>query len=227
MIILTDMRGIVAIGLALFCISTADAQRRSSTKKKSPPPAPAPLTKGVPAITCPSLLGAGVKTARTFCDVPAGRDPQQGVIVTLPPHTGPLTLGFDLHARHTYSEQETRAGRGYSRYSAIIGVLTMTGELISRAAVQAEFRTAADLYDRISGGAGPGGLKAVAPAGDEVVFITIPAGVDQVSLLGETLDATTPAGHEKAVMAGRPVAIVSNMSVEYRPATATPRKKGA
>ncbi|PYR76878.1 MAG: hypothetical protein DMF86_11010 [Acidobacteria bacterium] len=210
----------VAIVAAIVaCLSvTADAQRRRTpAKKKSAPPALAPPIKVAADIKCPSLLGAGVKTARTFCDVPAGRDPQQGVIVTLPPHAGPATLAFNLHARHMYSEQETRAGRGYSRYAAIIGVLAITGELISRAAVQAEFRTAADLYDRIAGGAGPGGVKAVAPAGDEAILIAIPAGVDQVSLLGETLDATTPAGHETMVLPGRPVAIVSNMTIEYRP----------
>ena len=72
--------------------------------------------------------------------------------------------------------------------------------------------------NRIGGGAGPGSLKAVAPAGREQVFITIPANVDQVSLLGEVLDAITPAGHETVVMPGRPVAIVSNMLFEYRPA---------
>src|SRR5207247_10920945 len=111
-----------------------------------------------------ALRGGGVTRARRFGGGPGGRHPQQGVIVTLPPHFGPATLAFNLHARHMYSEQETRAGRGYSRYAAIIGVLAITGELISRAAVQAEFRTAADLYDRIAGGAGPGGVKAVAPA---------------------------------------------------------------
>ena len=75
-----------------------------------------------------------------------------------------------------------------------------------------------DLFDRIGGGAGPGSLKAVAPAGREQVYVTVPAGVDQVSLLGETLDAITPAGRETAVMPGRPVAIVSNLLFEYRPA---------
>ena len=38
-----------------------------------------------------------------------------------------------------------------------------------------------------------------------------------MSLLGETLDAITPAGHETVVMPGRPVAIVSNLLFEYRP----------
>jgi hypothetical protein len=54
------------------------------------------------------------------------------------------------------------------------------------------------------------------------VFTTIPAGVDQVSLLGEVLDATTAAGRETATP-GRTVAIISNVRVEYRPAPAAPR----
>jgi len=166
----------------------------------------------------------GVKTIRSFCDVPAGRDPQQGIIVTLPAHTGPATLSFDLHARHTYSHDLTASGKGYSRYSAIIGVLTMGGDLLTRGAVEAEFRSADDLFDRISGGAGPGGLKAVAPLGREQVFVTIPSGVDEVSILGETLDAITPAGHETVVLPGRPVAVVSNLLVEYTPAPVRKKK---
>jgi hypothetical protein len=110
-----------------------------------------------------------------------------------------------------------RAGRGFARYTAVIGVLSMTGTLLGRGAVQTEFRTARDLYDRITGGAGPGGVKAVAPLGREVVAIDVPAGVDQVSLLGELLEATTSAGREVATP-GRPVAIISNVQVEYLPA---------
>jgi hypothetical protein len=125
---------------------------------------------------------------------------------------------FDLHARHLYSEDEMKRGKSYARYRAGIGVLTMKGDLLTRGAIDTEFRTAADLFDRIRGGAGPGSLKAVAPAGREPVFVTVPANVDQVSLLGEMLDALTPAGHETVVMPGRPVAIVSNILFEYRPA---------
>jgi hypothetical protein len=43
-----------------------------------------------------------------------------------------------------------------------------------------------------------------------------------VSLLGETLDAVTPAGHETVVMPGRPVAVVSNVLFEFRPPPAKP-----
>jgi hypothetical protein len=89
--------------------------------------------------------------------------------------------------------------------------------------VQSEFRSSRDLYERIGGGAGPGGVKAVAPIGHESITMTIPADVDQISLLGEILDATTAAGHETATP-GRTVAVISNVRVEYRPA-APPKPK--
>ena len=209
---------------AAFAAAPVSAQTRRRPGPKKPAARPAAARKTTtPDVKCPSLIGMGVKTIRSFCDVPAGTDPQQGIVVTLPPHSGPATLSFDLHARHTYSEDLTKSGKAYSRYSAIIGVLTMKGDLVTRAAVQAEFRTADDLFDRIGGGAGPGGVKAVAPVGREQVIVTIPADVDQVAILGETLDALTPAGHETVVLPGRPVAVVSNVLVEYTPGT--PRKK--
>jgi len=211
---------IVLVVLVLFAAGSVEAQRKSTRK---PPPKPVPLQTDAVQPKCPETLGTGVKTAATFCFILSGRDPAQGVLVDIPPHTGPATLLFDLHNRHTYSEEDVRGGRGFAKYTAVIGVLTMTGTLISRAGVQSEFRKASDLYDRISGGAGPGGVKAVAPLGREEVTIEIPADVIRVSLLGEVLDATTAAGHETATP-GRTVAIVSNVRVEYRPAP-PPRKK--
>lgn len=214
------MHRLITLLVAAAMLATAPmpsaAQKRRAPVRKAPAK-PAPTKTTTPQIKCPSLIGMGVKTIRSFCDVPAGRDPEQGVIITLPPHVGEATLSFDLHARHTYSPELTKAGKGYSHYSAVVGVLTMKGDLVTRGAVDAEFRQEDDLFDRIGGGAGPGGLKAVAPLGREQVFATIPANVDQVSILGETLDQTTPAGHETVVLPGRPVAIVSNVLVEYRP----------
>ena len=211
---------ICAVMLSLFAAPIGAQKRRTPPPRKPQPAkkaAPAPLKTATPETTCPSLLGMGIKTIRSYCDVPAGRDPAQGVILKLPPHTGAATLSFDLHARHTYSDEQTKSGKGYAQYHAVIGVLTMKGDLIQRAAVEAEFRSAADLFDRIGGGAGPGGLKAVAPAGREQIYVTLPANVSQISLLGESLDAITPAGHETVVLPGRPVAIVSNLLIEYRP----------
>ena len=208
--------------LAAVCLVAAaavlNAQRTPSGRTgRKPAPAAKPAAKIEPAdVRCPEQLGTGLKTKASFCFVLAGRDPAEGVIVTIPPHTK-ATLTFDIHNRHTYSEEEVRAGRGFARYTAVIGVLSMTGTLLGRGAVQTEFRTARDLYDRVTGGAGPGGVKAVAPLGREQVAIDVPAGVDQVSLLGEVLDAATSAGREVATP-GRPVAIVSNVQVEYVPA---------
>jgi hypothetical protein len=197
-------------------------QRRRTTKPK---PAPAPAMKTEPAqVKCAELLGTGARTGATYCFVLAGRDPAQGVIVNLPPHTGEAILTFDLHNRHTYSEEEMRAGRKYAKYTAVVGVLTMEGELLERGAVQSEFRAAADLYERITGGAGPGGVKAVAPLGREPVSVRIPQAVDQVSLLGETLEGLTAAGRETAA-AGRPVALISSITVQYRPRAASKTKR--
>jgi hypothetical protein len=195
-----------------------EAQRKPARRPAARVATPVPLKTATPEVKCPSLIGMGVKTVRSFCDVPAGRDPAEGIVIGLPRHTGAGTLSFDLHARHVYSADQTKRGNAFARYRAGIGVLSMKGDLLARGAIEAEFRAAPDLFDRIGGGAGPGSLKAVAPLGRELVLVTVPAGVDQVSLLGEMLDALTPAGRESAVMAGRPVAIVSNILFEYRPA---------
>jgi hypothetical protein len=205
--------------LVALVVCQAEAQQQ---KPRQPPRTSKPKPKPVPPkiepaqVKCPENLGTGVRTGASYCFVLAGRDPAEGIIVTIPPHTGEATLTFDLHNRHTYSDEQMRSGRGYAKYTAVIGVLTMKSVLLDRAAVQTEFRAVRDLYERISGGAGPGGVKAVAPVGAEAIRITIPAGVDQVSLLGETLDAATAAGREAAAP-GRPVALVSKLMIEYRP----------
>lgn len=210
------MRKLAVITACVLALGSADgfAQTRRKPQRK---PAPPPALKTEPAeVQCREALGVGVRTKASYCFVLAGRDPSEGVVVTIPSHTGPATLSFDLHNRHTYSEEDVKAGRGFASYTAVIGVLTMKGELLARGAVRSEFRTAKDLYERIGGGAGPGGMKAVAPIGAETVSVQIPAGVTQVSLLGEVLDALTVIGREGA-SPGRPVAIVSSVRIEYRP----------
>ena len=212
----------LVLGVVVFAADAAEAQTARRPPTRSSKPAPKPAAKPVPPrvepakVTCPESLGTGVKTGTQYCFVLDGRDPAQGVLVAIPPHTGEAILHFALHNRHTYSEEQMKAGRGFARYTAVIGALTLKGDLIDRAAVQTEFRNAKDIYERIAGGAGPGGAKAVAPVGMEEISIIIPAGIDQVSLLGEVLDAITPAGREAAAP-GRPVAVVSNVTVEYRP----------
>ena len=93
--------------------------------------------------------------------------------------------------------------------------------------VQSEFRTEKDLFDRISGGAGPGGAKAVAPTGDEFITIELPATVvDQVSVLGEKLSVVRPDGTDHFTATGRPIATISNVMLEFTPAPA-PQKAPA
>jgi hypothetical protein len=190
--------------------------------------APQPATTTEPAvIECPSMLGDGVKTRRSFCDVMIGRDPVAGVIVKLPPHTGPVTLTFDLHNRHTYSEELIKTKRAYRHYTATIGVLTADNTLLTRAVVQNEFRSPVDLLDRVSGGAGPGGVKAVAPTGSESISVAIPAAEQTVSILGEKLSVVGPDGVDNFSAPGRPIAVISNVQVQYRPAPArrTPARR--
>jgi hypothetical protein len=206
---------VFAIIFSLLAVSMASAQARGRTQKPAARPSSSALKTEPADVTCQEPLGKGMKTGVQYCFVLAGATAAEGVLVKLPPRTGPATLIFDLHNRHTYSEQYEKDGRAFARYRAGIGVLTMEMDLLARAAVEGEFRTAADLYERIGGGAGPSGMKAVAPLGQERVYITIPPGIDQVSLLGEILEAHTPAGRETATP-GRPVAIVSNIQVEYR-----------
>jgi hypothetical protein len=104
------------------------------------------------------LLGTGVKSHATFCFVLAGRDPRRRM-VTIPSHTGTATLSFSLHNRHTYSEEQMKAGQGFAKCTAVIGVLSMTGELLGRGAVQSEFRAArGSLRPRVRRG-GPGGSR--------------------------------------------------------------------
>src|SRR5262245_62827457 len=139
--------------------------KKAAPAKKAPPPLP-PATRIQADWQCPSELGVGVMTKRRFCDVLTGRDPKAGILVTIPPHRGPVALSFELHNRHTFSAELVKNKTAYRKYTATVGVLTLDNTLVERAVIQSEFRGEPDLFDRISGGAAPGGLKAVAPTGD-------------------------------------------------------------
>lgn len=206
---------LVALAVAVSGQSALGAQARATTRGRA-----AATTVAPAEIKCPAVLGEGVQTGLTYCDVQIGRDPAEGIIVTIPPHTGEVTLRFDLHNRHTYSEQQVKNGRGYHRFTSTIGVLTMNNFLVSRAVVLSEFRTAADLVERIGGGSGPGGLKAVAPTGTEHVTMTLEPDLDEVSILGEKLNVVRVDGIDDFSITGRPIAVISNVTLEYRPAPA-------
>lgn len=206
----------IAAFALLLAVPLSAQTRKPPVRKPAPPPAAA-LKKVVPEMTCPTPLGVGLKTKVSFCEVIAGRDPAGGVLIQIPPHKGPAMLSFDLHNLHLYSEEQVKARRAFTGYTATIGVLTMDNTLISRAVVQNEFRTAADLVDRVGGGAGPGGAKAVAPTGSEPITVVIPEAEAQVSLLGEKLAVDRIDGAATYTQAGRPIAVISNVTLEYKP----------
>jgi hypothetical protein len=216
------LAGLVLV-LSVAGLQAQTAKRPARPVRKPPPPK---IVTAPAELSCPSPLGSGVKSKQMFCDVLTGRDPAQGIIIKLPPHRGVLTLKFDLHNRHTYSEEEVRLKKGFSAYTATIGVLTLDNTLVTRAVVASEFRRAEDLVDRIGGGAGPGGVKAVAPIGSEPISVAIPDDVTEVSILGEKLSIVRSDGVPANYSApGRPIAIISNATVEYTPAPPPPARR--
>ncbi|MEO5823970.1 MAG: hypothetical protein ABIT71_25980 [Vicinamibacteraceae bacterium] len=229
-------RTVVIILLGLAAVASADAQT-SRTRAKKPAARPstsraaasaakvAAPVREAPLMQCPSILGNGITTQRLYCDVLGGADPAAGLRITLPPHTGPLTLAFALHNRQTYSESEVKAGRAFARYTAMLKVASGTGEMLGEAVVRNEFRTEKDLVERIGGGAGPGGVKAVAPTGVEQVVLTVPDTVGEVVITGARLTIERIGGTEVVTAPGRPYAVISGVEIEYRPAPPPPPPK--
>jgi hypothetical protein len=197
------LRRRMALVLALVAVSCALFAQSSET---------------LPAdVRCPSVLGIGVDTDVVFCDVLLQREAGLGSMVLLPARQGEATLSFDLHNRHTYSEEETLAGDAYASYTAEVAVATADGEVLSRRFIRSEFRSAADLVDRVSGGAGPLGVKAIAPTGTERVFVSVPVELEEVFIVGQGLSVVRRESRDEVSTLGGPVAIVSNVLIEFQP----------
>jgi hypothetical protein len=206
-----EMRvGVGAIGLAsamLVVTVTAGAQRAST------PPAP----KAGPAVACAAELGTGLKTKRQFCDIVISKDTTRSINITLPPHKGAATLTFDLHNRFGSPEAGTPPEKAYAKHVAIVAVMAPTGTVVSRLVVEGEFRGMASLFDRIGGGSGPGGAKAIGPGPLEPIHVTIPATLSSIGIVGVKLTVTSMRGTDAFDSPGLPVAIASNFKVEYTP----------
>ena len=181
---------------------------------------PVMAQRGVRVVTnveCAAPLGAGLKTKRAFCDVLIAASPADSISIAVPPHTGSATLRFDLHNRFTVPAIVVPGALTFARHEAIVSVVRPTGSVISKAAVVREFRSIDDLFDQIGGGANPGGVKAVAPGQGEPVRVTIPTGLTSVGIVGARLAVLMRTNQEVFDTPGRPVAIVSNVRLEYRP----------
>jgi hypothetical protein len=211
------MRRVVLALLVGLCCATAAVQAQS---KKKPAPAKPVLRTEAIAIECPNILGDGVTSGERYCDIVTASDVKNGTVIRLPKHRGVAVVSFELHNRQMYSAELVRSGRGYTRALATIVAAGMDGTVLQRNAVLSEFRQESDLIERISGGAGPGGVKAVAPTGTEHIEMEIPSEEESVTILGEKLSVLRVDGIDNFSAPGRPVALVSNVMITYRPAAA-------
>jgi hypothetical protein len=176
--------------------------------------ATSPVPDVTTAFSCSVDLGVGIKSKRKFCDIVISTLPKDGVTMTIPPHTGPTTLRFDLHNRYTLGTATTPA-QMYARQTAIVTVLDQSGVSVGKAAVSRELRTEVDLFDRIAGGIGPDGAIAVAPGRPEPVVIELPESVTLISVVGVSIEATSVTEQGTFTTPGRPVAVGSNFRIEY------------
>lgn len=199
--------------LVTTAISTLAAQRATT-----PAPPRAPGTRVATTVECAANLGIGVKSRRAFCDAIVSRVPRESVAVTIPTHTGTAALLFDLHNRFSVPLVPGQTLLAFAHHEAVVTVIRPTGDPIGRAAVIREFRSVADLFDQIGGGGRPGGVRAVAPGPPEAVRVIVPAGVNTVGIVGVRLRVRSGTGADDVFETpGRPVAVVSNVRVEYRP----------
>jgi len=175
------------------------------------------VTRAVTNAACASDLGTGVKTKRRFCDIVIASTARESVSIAIPPHSGSARLMFDLHNRFTVPPAGVDPSQSFTRHTALVAVVKPTGEVIERAAVSREYRTIADVFDRI-GGAGRGSApKVVAPGQAQAIRVDIPAGVSTVGIVGTRLEEWRATGRGAFDNPNKPIAMVSNLRIEYVP----------
>lgn len=182
------------------------------------PSLPAPGSRLVTSSACAAELGSGVRSRRTFCDVITAATGGPSVTVSVPPREGQAVLFFDLHNRFDLPGDGLAPAAAYVRHQAVVRIVDDAGAVLARAAVVREFRSDTDLFDQLAGGGRTGGVKGVAPGPPEPVRVTIPAGPSTIGIVGESLRVRAAGGRDDLFDApGRPVAIASNIRLEYRP----------
>ena len=77
---------VLACALARAVRSAAQTRTAEPRTAARAAPPPAAAKAELADLTCPTPLGVGVRTKLAFCDVMSGRDPADGILITLPPH---------------------------------------------------------------------------------------------------------------------------------------------
>jgi hypothetical protein len=195
---------LLSAGLASLAVLAADQRGAKPTRRTTT------------AATCVADLGAGAKSARRFCDILITKPGAETVTMTIPPHTGTATLRFDLHNRFTVPLGPPNPAAHFVRQTAVIAVRRSTGEELTHVVVSSEYRSVGDLFDRITG-VGPGGVKAVAPGPADSHEVTVPSTVTGIALGGVRVEVLSRDGRGTRDNDGIPVALVSNLRIEYTP----------
>jgi hypothetical protein len=196
----------------LACVVSASALLLAATPQRRTGRAAA-AAKPELSVKCAGELGTGVKSTRRFCDVVVAATSGESITVGVTTHRAPLRLRFDLHNRFAVPPDSVGPAQAFARHTATIAVFDSKAE-IGRAVAIAEFRSVADLFDRIAGGGGPRGVKTVAPGTATGVEMMIPSGITSVGIVGVRLEVTTRLGTQMYDTPGRPIAIVSNLRIE-------------
>ena len=192
------------VGIALS-VSAFTAQRGRTPAKRT-------TTTAV----CASNLGAGVKSQRQFCDVVIAASAAESVSMSIPARTGAATLMFDLHNRFPVPAANADPVQAFASHVAVVAVIKSTGEVIERIAVNREYRTPSDLFDRIAGTGRGSAPKNIAPGQPQPVRVAVPTGVTGIGIVGVRLEEWRASGRG-TYDNPRPIAIVSNWRIEYTP----------
>ena len=203
-----------AIGTAAFLSAAAVSAAMPADQRGA---ARSTVTRAVTNAACASDLGAGLKTRRRFCDVIIASTARESVSVAIPPHAGAAVLLFDLHNRFTVPPASADLAQAFMRNTAVIAVIRPTGEVIEPAAVSREYRTTADLFDRIAGAGRGSPPKIVAPGQAQAVRVEIPAGITSVGIVGTRLEEWRSTGRGSYDTPNKAIAMVSNLRLEYIP----------
>jgi hypothetical protein len=206
------LRAITTVACAISAVATLAASDQRSSRGATTAAKPLAVERRA---ACAFPLGEGVKQKRAFCDVIISPTGAGSVSMDIPAHTGASTLYFDLHPRFEVSQPDGNPMTLYQRHRPVVAVVGPTGDVIDRAATEGEYRSIADLFDRLPGQK-PGEFKVVGPGAPTTVKIAIPASVSSVGIVGLRVEIANRFQQQSYPEPNRPVAIVSNWRIEYR-----------
>jgi hypothetical protein len=206
----------ITLAVAVSTAATLSAaQTRGGTGRATTPAKPATPPSVERRAACASNLGEGVKSKKAYCDVIIAAMGAESVSLEIPPHTGPSMLYFDLHPRFEVSQPDGDPARLFQRHAVVVAIVGPTGDVIERVGTDGEYRSTADLAERLPG-QGPGGFKVVAPGQPaRTIKVQIPASISAIGIVGLRVEIQNRFNFQVFPEPGRPVAIVSNWRIEY------------